>query len=256
MTLRSLLRPLLSLTVALNLSGVVQALPLADIRQAGVLRLATSADFAPFNSREGGKLSGFEVELGELVAKTLGLKVEWTVAPFDSIFDGLNTEQYDAVIASHAITSTRLKVVDFARPHYCTGGVVLSRAGGPADHKALASQKVGAESGSTYFSYLKKLPFQKSIQLYPTSDDAIQALAFGKVNAVVTDRFAALAAVKAYPGAKLGLGEQLWKEEIGMAVRKDNTSLKAALSSALNTLLSSGKYKALSVKYFGQDIRC
>ncbi|ULH14044.1 ABC transporter substrate-binding protein (plasmid) [Deinococcus sp. KNUC1210] len=248
-------RTALTCTLALLLS-TTQALPLAQISQAGVLRLATSADFAPFNSKDGTTLSGFEVDLGNLIAQTLGLKVQWTVAPFDSIFDGLNTEQYDAVIASHAITSTRLKVVDFARPHYCTGGVVLSRRGGPADHKALVNQKVGAESGSTYFAYLKKLPFQKAIQLFPTSDDAIQALAFGKVSAVVTDRFAALAAVKAYPGATLVLGEQLWKEEIGMAVRKGNTTLKAALDSALNTLLENGKYRALSLKYFKQDIRC
>ncbi|GGR37513.1 ABC transporter substrate-binding protein [Deinococcus ruber] len=255
MTHRPLTRLALICALSLLLS-TTHALPLAQIRQAGVLRLATSADFAPFNSQDGTTLSGFEVDLGALVAQTLGLKVQWTVAPFDSIFDGLNTEQYDAVIASHAIISTRLNVVDFARPHYCTGGVVLFRSGGPATHQALAHQKVGAESGSTYFAYLKKLPFPKAIQLYPSSDDAIQALAFGKVSAVVTDRFAALAAVQTYPRAKLALGEQLWKEEIAMAVRKGNPTLRAALDSALNTLLQNGKYRALSLKYFQQDIRC
>ena len=229
---------------------------LSQIRQAGVLRLATSADFAPFNSQVGGKLSGFEVELGELLGKALGLKVAWTVAPFEGILGGLNSEQYDAVIASHAVTSTRLKLVDFVRPHYCTGGVLLSRQGGPLDHRALESRKVGAEAGSTYFSYLQKLPFQKSVQLFPASDAAIQALAFGKVEAVVTDRFAALAAVKTYPKANLVLGEQLWKEEIGTAVSKGNSSLQKVLNGALNTLFQNGQYAALSKKYFGQDIRC
>ena len=51
------------------------ALSLAQIRQTGVLRLATSADFAPFNSQVGGKPSGFEVDLSELLSKALGLKV-------------------------------------------------------------------------------------------------------------------------------------------------------------------------------------
>lgn len=245
-----------SLTLFVLSLSPAQALSLPQIRQSGVLRLATSADFAPFNSQVGGKLSGFEVELGELLAKTLGLKVLWTVTPFESIFGGLNSEQYDAVIASHAINSTRLKLVDFTRPHYCTGGVLLSRQGGPQDHRALEGQKVGAETGSTYFSYLQKLPFQKSVQLFQASDAALQALAFGKVNAVVTDRFAALAAVNAYPKAKLVLGEQLWKEEIGTAVSKGNVTLKAALNGALVTVFADGQYAALSKKYFGQDIRC
>lgn len=247
---------LASLSLCLLLLPAAHALSLPEIKQAGVLRLATSADFAPFNILVGGKPAGFEVELGNLLGQVLGLKVAWTVTPFDTIFGGLDTDKYDAVIASHAITSARLKVVDFASPHYCTGGVVLTRTGGPTTHRALEGQTVGAESGSTYFSYIKKLPFKKSIQLYPASDAAIQALAFGKVNAVVTDRFAALAATKTYSKASLVIGEQLWKEEIGTAVQKGNTSLVAALNGALSTLMKNGQYDALSKKYFAQNIRC
>jgi len=238
------------------LAGQGQAATLTAIKQAGVIRLATSADFAPFNMLVGGKPGGFEVELGELLARQLGVRVEWTVAPFDSLFGGLDRDRYDAVIASHAITSARLKLVDFAQPHYCTGGVVLTRTGGPTTHKALEGQRVGAESGSTYYAYLTKLPFKKSIQLYGASDEALQALAFGKVQAVVTDRFAALAAMKTYPKASLTVGEQLWKEAVGTAVSKGNTSLVTALNTALGTVLNDGQYSALSKKYFSEDIRC
>ena len=252
---RSALAVFISLS-ALTLSQSAHALSLAQVRQAGVLRLATSADFAPFNTITGGRISGFEVELGDLMGKTLGLKTVWTAAPFDSLFAGLDSGKYDAVMASHAVNSTRLKLVDFARPHYCTGGVVLGRLGGPADHKALVGRRVGAETGSTYFAYLRKLPFQKSVQLYPGSEAAIQALAFGKIDAVVTDRFAALAAIRAYPKANLVVGEQLWNERVAAVVGKNNTGLKDALSGALNTLLQNGQYAALSQRYFAQDIRC
>jgi polar amino acid transport system substrate-binding protein len=205
---------------------------------------------------QGGKVSGFEVELGDLIAQTLGLRSVWTTAPFDGLLAGLKSDKYDAVMASHAINSTRLKVADFARPHYCTGGVVLSAKGGPTTHRALEGLRVGAESGSTYYAYVQKLPFQKSIQVFPSSEATLQTLAFGKIDAVVTDRFAALAAVKAYPGAKLQLGEQLWQEQIGTAVAKGNSTLQSAIDGALNTLLQNGQYSALSQKYFGQDIRC
>jgi polar amino acid transport system substrate-binding protein len=233
-----------------------QARTLAEATQAGVLRLATSGDFAPFNSNVGGTLSGFEVELGNLLARQLNLKAVWSVQPFDGIFGGLNTDQYDVVLASHAINSTRLKLVDFARPHYCTGGVVLGRAGGPLNHLALKGKSVGIQAGTTYSAYVHKLPFPLFKQQFPGSDEAIRALAFGQINAVVTDRFTGLAAIKAFPKAPLVMGEQLWTEQIGMAVKKGNSTLQSALDRALATLLKDREYAVLSQKYFGQDIRC
>lgn len=246
----------LSLSVLLAGLCSAQARPLAGITQSGVLRLATSGDFAPFNSNVGGRLSGFEVELGNLLATRMNLKAVWTVQPFDGIFGGLNSDQYDVVVASHAINSTRLKLVDFARPHYCTGGVVLGHVGGPLDHRALVGKSIGVQEGSTYNAYVHKLPFKVYSQLFPGSDDALRALAFGQIDAVVTDRFTALAAIKTYPKAPLFMGEQLWTEQIGMAVKKGNGSLQAALNVAMGTLLKNGEYAALSKKYFGQDIRC
>ena len=94
------------------------------------------------------------------------------------------------------------------------------------------------------------------MQLFTASDAAIQTLAFGEVEAVVTDRFAVLTAVQTCPKAYLALGGQLWKEQIGVAVRKGNVSLQTALNGAPGTLLQSGQDAALSKKYFGQDVRC
>ena len=45
---------------------VAQARPMNQIRATGELKLATSADFEPFNFEKGGQMAGFEVELGNL----------------------------------------------------------------------------------------------------------------------------------------------------------------------------------------------
>lgn len=41
----------------------------------GTILLATEGQFAPFNYFKGSTLSGFEVEVAELVAKKMGLKL-------------------------------------------------------------------------------------------------------------------------------------------------------------------------------------
>ncbi|GAA4008469.1 ABC transporter substrate-binding protein [Deinococcus rubellus] len=246
-----------ALLVALPLlASAAQARSLDEIRASGVLRLATSADFEPFNFLKDGQFAGFEVDLGDLIGKQLGLKVVWVKDDFDSLLSDFSKNEYDVVIASHAITSTRAKVVDFTQPHYCTGGVALAQPGGPLTSKAMAGRVLGAESGSTYMGYIQKLPFDKQLTVYGNSDEAIQAVATGKVSAVVTDKFAALAALKTYNKAKLVMGDLLWRERIGMAVQKGNVGLRQALNGALSTLLKDGQYARLSQSYFGQDVRC
>ncbi|AWN24201.1 amino acid ABC transporter substrate-binding protein [Deinococcus irradiatisoli] len=247
---------LAALLGALLLAPAVQARSFADIRASGTLRLATSADFEPFNYMKGDQFAGFEVDLGNLLAKQLGLKAVWVKDNFDSLLDDFSSKNYDVVIASHAITSTRAQIVDFTQPHYCTGGVALAQPGGPLTSKAMANKVLGAESGSTYMGYIKKLPFDKQLKVYANSGEAIQAVATGNVSAVVTDKFAALQALKTYNKAKLVMGDLLWRESIGMAVEKNNTDLRQALNAALGKLLKDGQYNKLSQSYFGQDVRC
>ena len=238
------------------LASAAQARSWSEIHSSGVLRLATSADFEPFNFLKSGQFAGFEVDLGELIGKQLGLKVVWIKDDFDSLLNDFAAKNYDAVIASHAVTSTRAKVVDFTQPHYCTGGVALAQPGGPLTSKAMVGRVLSAESGSTYMGYIQKLPFDKQLKVYSSSQEAIQAVATGQVSAVVTDKFAALQALQTYNKAKLVMGDLLWRESIGMAVQKGNVGLRQAINGALSTLLKNGDYTKLSKTYFGQDVRC
>jgi polar amino acid transport system substrate-binding protein len=248
-----------ALLPSILLAGLpAQARSLTEVKRTGTLLLATSADFEPFNGKVGGRFTGFEVELAEAIAARLDLKPVWTARPFDQLLNDVNTRQgtIDVVIASHAITSTRLKTVDFSQPHYCTGGVILTRKGGPQTSQALQGRQIGAEANSTYLGYVQKLPFKKQIEVFTTSDAAIQATATGQVEAVVTDRFAALNALNQYPKANLVMSDTLWREQIGMAFAKGNSALRQAVNKALAQIMQDGTYDRISRKYFGQNVRC
>jgi polar amino acid transport system substrate-binding protein len=77
-----------------------------------------------------------------------------------------------------------------------------------------------------------------------------------RVEAWVTDKFVAMQALEADPGAGLTLGEFVFVERIACAVKKGNTSLEQAVNKALAEMMADGSYEAISRKWMKADIRC
>ncbi|SMB83985.1 ABC transporter substrate-binding protein [Deinococcus hopiensis] len=223
---------------------------------AGQLTIGTDPTYAPFIFTQGKVLTGFEVELMNEVARRLHLKPVWVYQPFDNLLIGLSQRRFDVVVGSHGITAERLKAVDFALPDYCSGGVILSRPGGPSSPADLKGKVVAVQVGTTYYQRLRQVPGLQSIKTLPGDPQALQHLLSGRSDAFVTDRFVALGAQMKFSGAKLQVGSMLFQEQIGFAVRKGNTRVTAAVNSALKGILSDGTYANLSHKYFKTDIRC
>jgi polar amino acid transport system substrate-binding protein len=186
----------------------------------------------------------------------MGLKVEWKILGFDALLIGLGQDRFDEVIASHGITEERAKAVTFAHPHYCTGGIVVAE--DPKIHgaKDLVGRTVAVQTGTTYFESVKKLPGVKQVKNFPQDNDARTALQTGHVDAWVTDKFVAKAALDATPGSGLHLGDFLFVERVAAAVQKGNQPLADAIDQGLAAIQADGTYAALSQKWFHEDIRC
>lgn len=245
-----------ALSASVLLGGAVQARSLDDIKHAGTMIVATEGAYAPFNYFKGSKLSGFEIELAEAVVKKMGLKLEWKTLSFDALLAGLRQDRWDMVIASFGVTEERAKAVDFTDPHYCSGGVIVSKGAPLKDAAALRGKTVAVQTGSTYMEKVQKLASPKEIKNFPQDTDARSALAAGRVDAWVSDRFVVKNAVETNPALGLHMGGYLFIEKIAMAVKKGNAPLAAAINKALAELMADGTYKTISEKYFKEDIRC
>ena len=102
---------------SLLIAGAVQVLALGAasagqnldaIKQAGVFKVGTEGTYAPFTYHDaGGKLVGFDVEIGEAIAKQLGVKAEFLEGKWDGLIAGLDANRYDAVINQVGITDAR-----------------------------------------------------------------------------------------------------------------------------------------------------
>jgi len=236
-------------------AAAAEARSLDDIRKSGTIVIASEGKFAPFNFVDNGKLTGFEIDVANAVAAKMGLKVEWKMMSFDGLLVGLGQDRWDMVIASHGITEERAKAVTFASPHYCTGGVIVSKDGAIKTAKDLAGKEVAVQTGTTYYENAKKLPV-KEVKSFPADSSARAALDTGHVDAWVTDKFVARASLAATPGTPDKIGDFLFVEKIAAAVAKGNTALVGEVDKALAAILADGTYAAISKKWFNEDIRC
>ena len=226
-----------------------------EIKKDGTIVIASEGAFPPFNYFDGPKLTGFEIDVANAVAAKMGLKVEWKTMGFDGLLVGLQQDRWDLVIASHGITEERAKAVTFASPHYCTGGVIISKDGAIRTAKDLTGKVVAVQTGTTYYDNAKKLPV-KDVKNFPQDNSARAALETGHVDAWVTDKFVGKASLAATPTTALKMGDFLFTEKIAAAVSKGNTGLVAEVNKALAAILADGTYAAISKKWFNEDIRC
>ena len=242
--------------LSLMLAGPSEAREWNAIKQSGTLIAATEGGFQPFNYYDGPKLTGFEVDLAEAVAKKLGLKLEWRVVPFDGQIAALKQDRFDFAIASHGYTAERAKSVDFANPHYCTGGQIAAHKDGPLTVAALDGKSVGVQLATTYADAAKKLKGLKAIKTYKGDPEAFAALRANKTDAWISDKFTVKATLDKNPDAGISAGEMVFVERVSMILRKNNKELAEKLNQGLAEVMKDGTYKALSEKYFKEDISC
>lgn len=237
--------------LALGLVGAFAFVGVAQAQSNDVLRVATDPTFPPFESSENGKYTGFDIELVEAAAKTMGKKVEWTAIDFKGLIPGLLAKRFDVAVSAIYITDERKKVVDFTDAYYPGGLVIMVKKDnttikGPED---LEGKKVSVQVGTKSVNYLKEnYPKVERIEV-EKNQEMFNLVEIGRVDAAVTGKPAAKLFAKSRPTVKV-LDKQLTVEEYGFAVRKDMPELTKAFNAALAKLKADGTYGKLVDKWF------
>ena len=89
-----------------------------ETNQPGTLLVGSDIPYPPFEMREAGKLTGFDIDLVNEIAERLGVEVQYKDTDFDTIFIQLAAGRYDSVASATTITPAREKKVNFSDPYY------------------------------------------------------------------------------------------------------------------------------------------
>ena len=92
-----------------------------------VVKLGTNAAFPPFEYVEGKNIVGFDITMGQKIAKNAGLKLEVVDMAFDSLIPALQSGTIDFIAAGMSVNEERKKNVDFSETYFESEQVIIVR---------------------------------------------------------------------------------------------------------------------------------
>ncbi len=248
---------LLLLVVFSPLAAQDQPPPPAPAATAPARTIRFISDLAapPFAFKDGLETKGFEIDLGEAIAKELGAKAKWVQMSFNiSMFEStLVSGGADAVLSSLTITDKRKESLSFTRPYFRSNLAVATLRDVDWDHLAfkngLKGMRVGVMRRSTGEEWARK-NLKATRVTYDSPTRLARALKNGDVHVILIDEDI-LQSELASRSYKFKIVEKdLDDEDYGIAVKKGNTQLLAELNSTLEKLDADGTYDDIYAKWF------
>lgn len=227
---------------------------LERVKEAGSISFAMSGGYPPFNFyNDENQLVGFDIDVCKEVAGRLEVEFKPVTTEWSGIIPGLTSGVYDGILGSMAITADREEIVDFSVPYYYSGAQVIVREGSSfVSPEDLKGKKVGMATGTTFEKDAETL--EAEIKLYKDDNLTLMELQNGGIDAVITDRVVGVNAInKGNFDFKL-LGSPLRSENIAVAFRQEDDTLREAVNKILEEMHSDGTLSELSQKWLNIDI--
>ncbi|MFQ7258795.1 transporter substrate-binding domain-containing protein [Intestinibacter bartlettii] len=235
-------------------SSAAKTEKLQQIKDAGVLKVGTSAEYSPYEFHKvvdgEDKIVGFDDFLVQEIAKDMGVKVEYEDMDFDGLLGALQADKVDIVLAGMTPDEKRKKSVDFSDIYYTNSNVCIVAKGKEDTIKKsedLKDLKVGVQKGTTQADYVTNtLGISDATQLKKIPDLMLE-LQNGKIDVIVTGKAVAEINVKKYDNIAIGnttVGDEV-AETSAAAIKKsgngvDNTSFVKSVNDTIKRLQDSG----------------
>ena len=222
----------------------------------GTLTVCSDIPYEPFEYEEGGKYTGFDMDLMAEIAKGLDLDLEVKDVGFDGLQSGasLAAGQCDIGASAMTITEEREQNIDFSDPYYDSKQTLLV----PSDSDIasiddLSGKKVGVQQGTTGKLYAEEnAPDDAELVSFPSDAELYQAIKSGSVDAILQDLPVNLTHTE---GGDYQIVEEYdTDEQYGFAVKEEGAeTLLEGVNEQLASLKKDGKYDELYNKYFSTN---
>ena len=224
------------------------------LAKAGKIKIGTKFDQPLFGLKGlDGKPAGFDVEIGKVLAKELGIdadKIEWVESTSKVREDYIQQDKVDLVVATYTINDTRKEKVSFAGPYFVAGQDILVRKDdtsitGPESFQA-GDKKVCSVTGSTPAKNIEQYLKDKNAQLvlFDVYSKCLDALKAKQVDALTTDNVILSGYASKEPDAVKVLGQPFTREPYGIGVKKDDKQFRDWINDVLEAAFKDGRYKA------------
>ncbi|WP_434109951.1 ABC transporter substrate-binding protein [Paraburkholderia caffeinilytica] len=247
-------------TLFFGAAAHAQALP-DSIAKTRVIKVAVNSIYPPmeYKDPESGELTGFDIDLGNAIAKQLGVKLDWQESAFEQLLPSLATGRVDMVLSGLSDVPGRRDTADFL--DYLNSGaqfyILTGAHGGEIRQSADLCGKAVGTSRSTSFPAdtaawsAKNCVGKTPITVVGTEDtsSARMELKQGRIVAGVQGSETLPYAMKLEPNTYKPIGEPFAASPEGIAFAKSNPKLRDAVRAALDKLVANGTYRAIVAKW-------
>ena len=221
-----------------------------------VLKMATSADYAPFeyiDTKGSGDFMGIDIEIANAITEKLGYELEIQDMDFSGLISTLQSGQADFVMAAMSATEDRKASADFSDVYYTSKHVVVSKKdSGIQKVEDLAGLKVGAQMGSIQEEKAKELSEGTGFT-YESRDRVpllIQEIMAGNLDAAIIEDTVAQGYLEKNKEVE---GFTVEDAEGGYAIAFPKESeLTEEFNNALKEMIENGEIDTIVNKYFNQ----
>ncbi len=218
---------------------------MAALASKGEIVIGTKFDQPLFGLKGlSGDPEGFDVEIGKLIAKELGVTPKFveTVSANRETF--IQQGNVDIVIATYTINDKRKEVIEFAGPYYMAGQSILALKDRTdlSTPESLVGQPVCSVTGSTPAAKLEEIGAEPV--LFGTYTECLEPLRQGTVVAVSTDNVILAGFAAQYPEEFAVMGVPFTEEPYGIGLKKGDIEFRDWINDLLEKSYADGSYKA------------
>jgi len=234
-----------------------------DESAVGEIRFLFDSKSPPFAFKEGDKLVGFDIELGEAIGRALERNVRWIDVPFDirNYANILESDGADAALSAITITKIRKYYVDFTRPYFSTSLAVAARPDVEWDQRSFArgleGKIVGVMKGTTAEDWVRR-NLKASVKTYASPLSLVRALKEGGnlAFAVLIDKaildYLQFCTSSMCQTQFIIVEKGLIQEDYGIATSNGAYDIITVLNGALQQIELNGEYDRIYEKWFSK----
>ena len=230
---------------------------LTRIRESGKLVIAMEGVWQPWTYHdENDVLTGFDVEIGALIAEGLGVTPDYQETAWEGILAGVDSGRFDIACNGVGYTEERAGSYNFSTPYVYTEMVLVVRADNE-DIKSLDDLKGKKTANSPNSTYAMRSEAAGAEVVYvDTLGETMEMLQQGRVEATLNAKDSVDAYLAEHPEAQIKIVLTVAGEPVAIPMQKGERTetLKDEINRILEEARQNGKLAELSEKYFGVDL--
>jgi cyclohexadienyl dehydratase len=221
---------------------------LARIRRAGVMRVGTTGDYAPFSLRQAdGSHAGADIDMAHDLAGRLGVAIDWVPCVWVTLLDDFLAGRFDIAMGGVTVNPARAAKAYFSLPTFIDGKRPLCRREDRERFTSIAAinrpgVRVIANPGSANEAFARAHFPRAAVTIHHDNASVFLELVAGRADVMVTDGLEADHQARLHPELAAVAVAPFTRLEKAYMFARDN-AMKAYIDAWLGAAFADGRWQ-------------